>query len=218
MSQETDLIVQLKGKAGGAPPPPAVPLKEDGHAIPLARPAKAEYRRFLPHLQVEGKPLFVTFATYDRWVLPETARELVLAHCLHGHEVKFQLHGAVVMPDHVHLIFSPLPDQHGNIFGLAEIMNDIKGASAHSINKMLNRRGRVWQREYFDRVLRSDETIHSKVQYICENPVRHGLVTSGDDWPWIWREWVEGKDVAPPPPAVPLAHEILFYEKVRFNI
>ena len=104
------------------------------------------------------------------------------------------------------MIFSPLKDGLGNHFSLAEIMNGIKGAAAHSINKILGRKGRVWQSESFDHVLRSDESIHNKVQYICENPVRHGLVQSIDDYPWLWREWLEGaQNVAPPPPAASFA-------------
>jgi REP element-mobilizing transposase RayT len=164
--------------------------------LPSAKPAKAEYRRHLPHLQKEDKPhfiTFITFITFTRWVLPEPIRGLVLKHCLHGHRIKLQVHGVVIMPDHVHMIFTPLKDGQGNPYGLAEIMNGIKGASAHSINKALNRKGRVWQSESFDHVLRSDESIHSKVQYICENPVRKSLVESMDNYPWLWREWVEGE-------------------------
>ncbi len=167
----------------------------------LAKPAKGEYRRKLPHIQVEAKPIYLTFCTYSRWCLPEAMRPVVLSHCLHDHGVKLQVHGIVVMPDHVHMIFTPLQDERGNIFGLTEIVSSIKGASAHSLNKILRRRGAVWQREYFDHILRSDESAASKVQYICENPVRHGLVEFIDDYPWLWREWVEGQNVAPPPPA-----------------
>jgi len=161
-------------------------------SLPLAKPAKGEYRRNLPHLQVEDKPLFVTFVTLNRWVLPESVRDLVLKHCLHDNWVKYHLHGVIVMPDHVHMIFSALTDDEGKSFGLAEIMNGIKGASAHTINKTLGRRGRVWQREFFDHVLRSDESAQAKAQYICENPVRKGLVKELDDYPWLWRDWVEG--------------------------
>ncbi|MFZ5449065.1 MAG: REP-associated tyrosine transposase [Thermodesulfobacteriota bacterium] len=167
-----------------------------------ANPVKAEYRRHLPHLQKEDKPHFITFVTFQRWVLPESIRGLVLKHCLHDHHRKLQVHGVVIMPDHVHMIFTPLNDDIGNPFGLAEIMNGIKGASAHSINKVLSRKGRVWLSESFDHVLPSDKSTHSKVQYICENPVRKGLVVEGDDYPWLWREWVEGQaDVAQPSPA-----------------
>jgi REP element-mobilizing transposase RayT len=200
MSKNAESSKPAKNNASVAPPPSAAP----GVPQRRAKPAKAEYRRDLPHLQVQDRPLFVTFVTRSRWVLPESIRDLVLKHCLHDHGVKLQVHGIVIMPDHVHMIFTPLNDDLGSPFGLAEIMNGIKGASSHSINKVLNRRGHVWQREFFDRVLRSDDSIHSKVQYICENPVRKGLVAAVDDYPWLWREWVEGAaSLALPLPAAP---------------
>ena len=168
--------------------------RKSQRSVPQAKPARGEYRRNLPHLHAEDKPLFVTFVTLNRWVLPESVRSLVLKHCLHDHGIKYHLHGLIVMPDHVHMIISPLKDAQGNPFGLAQIMNGIKGASAHSINKALGRRGHVWQREFFDHVLRSDESAQNKVQYVCENPVRKGLVKKVDDYPWLWREWVEGAE------------------------
>jgi REP element-mobilizing transposase RayT len=176
----------------------------------LAKPLKTQYRRHLPHIQAEDKPHFVTFATYKRWVIPESIRYLVLEHCLHENGIKLHMHGLVVMPDHVHIIFTPLKDAQGSPYGLAEIMNGIKGASAHGINKALNRRGRVWQKESFDHILRSDEKAREKVEYICQNPVRKGLVQEENHYPWLWREWLEGdqtlgqdKNVERPPSAAP---------------
>ncbi len=87
----------------------------------LAKPTKGDYRRNLPHLQADDKTQFVTFATFKRWQLPDSVRGLILKHCLHDHGIKIQMHGAVVMPDHVHLVFTQLRDESGNIFGLAEI-------------------------------------------------------------------------------------------------
>ena len=40
-----------------------------------------------------------------------------------------------------------------------------------------------WQKEFFDHVLRSDESYESKWLYVRENPVRAGLVSSAEDWP-----------------------------------
>ncbi|MBM4276222.1 MAG: transposase [Deltaproteobacteria bacterium] len=144
-----------------------------------AKPAKDYYKRNLPHYQVEGRPIFITFNTYQRWELPESIRHLVIKHCLYDHGKKILLHGIVVMSDHVHMILTPLNDKEGRPFGLAEIMNGIKGASAHSINKALGRKGHVWQDESFDHILRSDVSIMSKVEYICENPVRKGMTKKG---------------------------------------
>jgi len=91
------------------------------------------------------------------------------------------------MPDHVHLVFTPLVNAATNeIYSLAEIMGAIKGASAQLINRELGRTGRVWQTESFDRVLRSSESLDAKIAYIVENPMRKGLVGRCTDYPWIW--------------------------------
>ena len=74
------------------------------------------------------------------------------------------------------------------IYSLAEIMDAIKGASAHMVNKTLVRRGRVWQAESFDHVLRSSESLDAKINYSLENPVRAGLVGRWADYPWLWRK------------------------------
>jgi DNA mismatch repair protein MutL len=190
--------------AGVAQPPPAV---VSGVAQPpsavAAAPFHSEHRRNLPHLQREGATYFVTFCTSDRWTLPENARDAVLAHCLHDHGAKVWVHGAVVMPDHVHLVLTPLADVHGAPYGLSEILSGIKGASAHAVNEMLARKGRVWQEESFDHVLRSNETARAKVEYICANPVRKGLARNEGEYRWLWREWIEGVMDAQPGAAVP---------------
>jgi REP element-mobilizing transposase RayT len=160
--------------------------------VPKAKPGKGEYRRNLPHIQLEDKTYFVTFSTYRRWELPESVRSLVLKHCLHDHQKKLWMHGLVVMPDHVHLVFTPMKDEECRQFSLAEIMQGIKGASSHGINTVLKRRGKVWEEESFDRIMRSHENIVQKVEYICQNPERKGLILEGQEYPWLWREWVEG--------------------------
>ncbi|MCP4592754.1 MAG: hypothetical protein GY842_18620 [bacterium] len=167
-----------------------------------AKPAKAHYRRNLPHIQPGCRPVFVTFCTHQRWELPPSVRDLVVKHCLHDNGSKLWMHGLVVMPDHVHLIFTPLLDKHGSPYGLSEIMSGIKGASAHSINKALHRKGSVWQDESFDHILRRNESLEQKVAYICHNPVRKGLARNEDEYRWLWREWIDGPAiVAQPPPA-----------------
>ena len=92
------------------------------------------------------------------------------------------------MPDHVHAILTPYEQS-----SLSTILDAIKGASAHLINRNLGRRGHLWQDESFDRILRAGEEIRKKAEYICNNPVRAGFATTADDWPWIWREWAEGR-------------------------
>ena len=72
------------------------------------------------------------------------------------------------------------------VYSLGKIMDAIKGASAHKVNRALGRKGRVWQPESFDHVLRSSESLDAKIQYLLENPVRRGLVPEWDLYPWLW--------------------------------
>jgi REP element-mobilizing transposase RayT len=144
-----------------------------------------EYRRRLPHYQRDNRPLFVTFRTLTIDLAPE-ARSLTLEHCLHDNHRRFELHAAVIMPNHVHLLFTALRDPEGWIFALPEILKAIKGTSARSINKLLGRTGPIWQDESFDHVLRGDESLRETIEYIRRNPVRKKLVQKPEDYPWLW--------------------------------
>ncbi|HEX7191717.1 MAG TPA: transposase [Thermoanaerobaculia bacterium] len=139
------------------------------------------WRCDLPHLQTRGKTYFITFCTSDRHVLSPSERDIVLATCVRAHREAYWLHALCVMPDHVHLVIT-LYEQ----FSLPRVMQQMKSVSAHDIGR------HVWQRDYFDRIMRSDEDVRKKCEYICQNPVRAGLVASVDDYPWIWRSWIEG--------------------------
>ena len=147
---------------------------------------KYQYRRRLPHFHKFDAPLFVTFCTGGPLILPDEARDLVQEHCLREHGKRVDLLAALIMPDHVHLLFTPLRDENGWPFPLLEIMQSMKGATAHRINKLLHRSGPVWQEESFDHVLRSDESLKEKCEYIRQNPVRRGLVQKPGDYRWLW--------------------------------
>jgi REP element-mobilizing transposase RayT len=151
------------------------------------RRAAHEYRRNLPHYQPDHKIFFITFCTFHRWTLPEAARTITLNIILRGNTSRFDLLAAVVMPDHVHLALIPAltPDEP---IPIQSIMQALKGTSAHLINKACGRKGRVWQAESFDRALRNEESVETKIFYMLENPVRAGLVSNPLDYPWLWRK------------------------------
>jgi putative transposase len=147
------------------------------------------YRRRLPHFQPENRIFFITCCTYLRWVLPESARSVVLETCLTGNGRLFRLHGVIVMPDHLHLLLTPLRDQDG-AFSIPQIMQAIKGSSAHGINKRLGRRGKVWQEESFDYMLRRGDSVAGKIEYMMGNPVRAGQVENPLEYRWLLEgEW-----------------------------
>jgi REP element-mobilizing transposase RayT len=148
---------------------------------------KYSYRRTLPHLLKDNRPVFVTFGTFKRWELSSDARQLTFDCCLREHGATIDLHAVVVMPTHAHLLFTPLRNAEGWLVSLPEAMRLIKGRSAHFINRLLERHGPVWQEESFDHVLRSNESLVEKVNYICQNPVRARLVCREEDYRWLWR-------------------------------
>ena len=114
-----------------------------------------ECRRKLPHYQKADRPLFVTFRKGSRDPFPPEARDAIFHHCLHDHEKRYQLHAVVVMPEHVHLLLTPLRDEKGWPFALPLILKLLKGTSARSVNKLLGLGGPAWQEESLDHVLRS---------------------------------------------------------------
>ena len=108
------------------------------------------------------------------------------------------------MPDHVHMVFVPLINvERQETRSLAEIMDALKGASAHMINRRLGRKGKVWQEESFDRVLRSSESLDEKIAYIVNNPVRKGIVHTPKEYRWLWTATGELRSPAQPGAAGP---------------
>ena len=143
------------------------------------------YRGRLPHLINQGKTYFVTFCTQSKSELSPRLRDIVLGCCIHDHESFCWVDCCVVMPDHVHLLVIPYEG-----IALSRVTERINGASVHLINRTLGRTGRLWQRESFDHILRSDEKLHDVREYIAMNPVRAGLVSTPDEYPWLWRAWI----------------------------
>jgi REP element-mobilizing transposase RayT len=150
----------------------------------LAR--KYEYHRRMPHYQKPGRAIFVTFCKNIRDSFPEAARDQILVHCRHDHGKRIDLHAAVVMPDHVHLLLTPLRDDQGWPYPLPAILKLIKGVSARSVNKLLGVSGPVWQEESFEHTVRNNGSFQEKLEYIRQNPVRRGLVAKPEDYPWLW--------------------------------
>ncbi len=105
----------------------------------------------------------------------------MLVSCLHYHGTKLTMYAAVVMPEHVHLLFLPLKNDRGRLHTFAETVGAIKSASAHAVNKSLKRKGPVWQAESYDHVPQTSVAIAKVVRYIEMNPVRRGLVKKAAD-------------------------------------
>ena len=79
---------------------------------------------------------------------------------------RFLLHGFVVMPDHMHLLFSPAAS-------LEQAIGLIKGGFSFAVREQYRRA--VWQDGYYVHRALNDEDYRSQSTYIAANPKRRGL-------------------------------------------
>jgi len=145
-----------------------------------------EYRRNLPHLTKADRAHFITFNTWARWELPFACRDLVLDAFRFHDGTKYDLFAVVVMPEHVHAILVPLRDRAGDPFSTAQILHSLKSFTANRIHEHCPEQRRVWQDESLDHVIRHEESLDEKIEYIRMNPVRRGLVKDPADYRWLW--------------------------------
>ena len=151
------------------------------------------YKRRLPHFDKPWAIYAVTLATLHRRILSAAARTVVLDALRHFHNQRYELFAACVMPDHTHLLFQPWPkeqDENGEsvFWPLPELFRSIKSFTAREINKAEGTSGSVWEKESFDRYVRSDRDLEEKFQYIVRNPWDAHVVSAGEDYAWVWTE------------------------------
>jgi REP element-mobilizing transposase RayT len=137
-------------------------------------------RRNLPHLEVPHATYFVTFRSRSGLVLPPAARDQVMLVIERCDSNCIELQAAVVMPDHAHLIFRILK---GN---LGDVLRKIKGSSARQVNIVLKRNGSLWTDESFDHIIRHEEELKEKIEYVQNNPVKKGLVDVPQQYRWLF--------------------------------
>jgi REP element-mobilizing transposase RayT len=137
------------------------------------------YRRFLPHWRVAGAVYFVTWRLHDEQEpLTVLERDQIAQVIRYFDGERFELFAYVVMNDHVHAMLRPRPGVM-----LQRIIHSWKSYST-AVLHCGSRRGKVWQREYYDHVIRGDEDFAEKLGYIMDNPYRRwpGI----EHYPWVW--------------------------------
>jgi len=87
-----------------------------------------------------------------------------------------------IMPNHIHFVFELLDRNKG----ISKIMQSIKRISARKSNLILNRSGKFWQDESYDRWIRNDKELYYIIKYILLNPVAAGLVENWEDWKYTY--------------------------------
>ena len=138
-----------------------------------------------PESVYQSGPLiyFVTACTRERirvLARPRVAGVLRDALQVAGNQWGWLVGRYVVMPDHVHMFVTPGPPEGKS---LSDFMREWKKWTSRRIASVFDVH-RVWQREFFDHLLRTDESYDQKWEYVRSNPVRAGLCVSPDEWPY----------------------------------
>jgi putative DNA methylase len=107
---------------------------------------------------------------------------IVMHALLYFNNERYRLYAGCVMPNHVHVVLRLFSGTR-----LTKVAHSWKSYTANEINKVLGRSGKVWQRDYFDRLLLKEKSFLSALTYVVNNPLKAGL----ENWDWVW---VEGED------------------------
>lgn len=92
------------------------------------------------------------------------------------HGQRLHLLAWVVMPNHVHALFTVLDTP------LSKIMQNWKSIVAVEANKLLGRTGDFWQEDYWDTFMRDEEQTRKAIHYIENNPVKAKLCRMPEEW------------------------------------
>ena len=111
--------------------------------------------------QTEGrKPFF----RHERWA------RLMLSALTHYDGAGYKLHAFVIMPDHLHLLMTPIES-------VEKSMQLIKGGFSFRAKRELEWHGAIWQPGFTDHRIRDEEDWHKHLAYIQNNPVNAHLIS-----------------------------------------
>ena len=178
-----------------------------------------DYRRY----RVPGGCYFFTVNLLERFPNDTLIRHVNLLRTVVRdvrHRWPFVIDGWVVLPDHLHCIWTLPPGD----FDFTNRWRLIKAGFARQLPKTETRsrvrvtRGEraIWQRRFWEHTIRDEADFAAHLNYIHLNPVHHGLVSAPRDWPhssflaWVAREAYDvtwGSDAVPELPEWAKRHE-----------
>ncbi len=159
----------------------------------------SQYRRYY----VPGGMFFITVVTYNRIPLFSNVENIVRlrqAIAKMQTEKPFEITAAVVLPDHLHFIWS-LPPGDSNYSQRVSrfkvlFTRSLRGKGALSVDVSPSRRkhreSNVWQRRFWEHTIRDQDDLHRHLDYIHYNPVKHGLVSCPHFWKYSsFHKWIK---------------------------
>jgi len=146
----------------------------------------ANYKR----LFLNGYSYFITFVTYERNPILIDNIELLRQSFKHAKsKFVFDIKAITILPDHVHMIISV-----SNAKDYPKIMSTIKRYFSQkcdpsfyaNVQQSASREKQgytpVWQKRFYEHTIRDEKDYLEKIKYIDENPIKHGLTDTIDQW------------------------------------
>jgi len=99
----------------------------------------------------------------------------------------------VVMPEHFHLLFTPMPE-----VSLEKAVQFIKGGFSFRVKRQMGLSLEIWQPGFTDHRIRDAADYAKHVEYIRENPVKRHLAARAEEYPYGSASGVLEVDPAPP--------------------
>lgn len=159
-----------------------MPSSEGGRPCPPDQsrdPVSKTKRRTIPHWIYKDSTYFLT------WRLVKTQaelnyfeREFVAEVLNYFHNARYFLICYVVMNDHVHVMFQIM-----NNYSVPKLVHSWKSFTANCFQRRFKRKGRVWQEEYYDRIIRNDKQFYRTVNYILNNPKKRWQT---ENYRWVF--------------------------------
>jgi putative transposase len=114
----------------------------------------------------------------------------------------FRIHGWTVMPDHLHCVIE-LPmndDDFATRWRLIKMEFSKALPRIERISQVRAKRGErgIWQRRYWEHLIRNEADYRAHMDYVHINPVKHGLVKHVADWPYSTFHRLAEQGVYPP--------------------
>ncbi|MGD0347861.1 MAG: transposase [Terracidiphilus sp.] len=97
-------------------------------------------------------------------------------------ERKFELHDFVVMPDHLHLLLTVYDEMT-----IEKAMQLVKGRFSHRLSHECGYKGEIWKRGFTEVQVMNRKSLEIHREYIAQNPVKAGLVSNPEEYPFSFR-------------------------------
>ena len=122
----------------------------------------------------------------DAYLKNEQVAERV-SEALHYRDGKvYTLEAFCLMPNHGHVVCTPLAKENDTFYSLSEIFQSFKRHTARQSNLVLGRSGAFWQDESYDHIVRDEAELERIIKYVIYNPVKAGLTDDWTKWKWTY--------------------------------